>query len=476
MAEIPSPSAPWFSPFSDKLPSPMVHDDGVAELVLESGQLLARRPRSGLRLISSARLSCPSRLDKLDTQCDEDDQDEEEDRQVKRPRAAEEQHMWIDSHLVPEYRDTAEQDLNNDIIPKVPDNHHQVQHNVGWGPIGGRHPQQPDQNEPRLHNFTNFLRPSRLLRPDGSQRTNSCSTSSTNGPNSSARLDRLMQRQSSASGKTPPVESTLVESGSRSVKALGNQLGLLATGGATGAVSLGDDDTIAKRCPADQRAKDENPEQAGANNTSVCSLAASNNLDRLNGRHEANSNGEQGRKRKRRSAEIHSQSEKKRRAKINKKLSMLQDLIPNANRVDKASLLDDAIEYLKTLQLQLQMMAMGRGLMMHPMMLPGMQPPQMAQPPSIGMGMGMGMNMPMGGLGCIPNPFPPSPVLGLPGQMLPVSMSPLQPFGHLQTGGSSSNPLIPMPSAVDLLGSAPMMGAVQNINPEFMNIDHKKVG
>ncbi|CAN1353395.1 Transcription factor PHYTOCHROME INTERACTING FACTOR-LIKE 15 [Linum perenne] len=387
--------------------------------------------------------------------------------------------MLIDSHVVPEYKET-ENSLNNDIVPKVPDDH-QVQNRnefgVGWGPFGRilqqqnqhQHQNHPDQNEPRLHNFTHFLRPSRLLRPDGRQSTNSCSTSSTNGPNSSTRLDRLTQ---SASGKTPPVESTLVESGSRSVKALGNQLGLLATE----AVS----DDRAKKIVA---AKDENREQPGAN-TSICSLAASNNL----GRHQVSSNGEKGRKRKRRSAEIHSQSEKKRRAKINKKLSMLQDLIPNANKVDKASLLDDAIEYLKTLQLQLQMMAMGRGLMMHPMMLPGMQPPPMAQ----GMGLGMGMNMPMG-LGCIPNPFSSaspalpnpfssaSPALGLPGQMLPVPMPQMQPFGHLPTGvpSSSSNPVIPMPG-VELLGSAPAMmssrDAFQNINHESMNIDHKKAG
>ncbi|KAG5551854.1 hypothetical protein RHGRI_010078 [Rhododendron griersonianum] len=37
-----------------------------------------------------------------------------------------------------------------------------------------------------------------------------------------------------------------------------------------------------------------------------------------------------------------------------KKLKALQNLIPNSNKIDKASMLDDAIEYLKQLQLQVQ--------------------------------------------------------------------------------------------------------------------------
>ncbi|KAG5522050.1 hypothetical protein RHGRI_034302 [Rhododendron griersonianum] len=37
-----------------------------------------------------------------------------------------------------------------------------------------------------------------------------------------------------------------------------------------------------------------------------------------------------------------------------KKMKALQNLIPNSNKTDKASMLDDAIEYLKQLQLQVQ--------------------------------------------------------------------------------------------------------------------------
>jgi hypothetical protein len=53
-------------------------------------------------------------------------------------------------------------------------------------------------------------------------------------------------------------------------------------------------------------------------------------------------------------AQFHNLSEKKRRSKINEKMKALQKLIPNSNKTDKASMLDEAIEYLKQLQLQVQ--------------------------------------------------------------------------------------------------------------------------
>ncbi|KAL8141113.1 hypothetical protein V2J09_007134 [Rumex salicifolius] len=55
-----------------------------------------------------------------------------------------------------------------------------------------------------------------------------------------------------------------------------------------------------------------------------------------------------------RPAEIHNISEKRRRERINEKMKALQKLIPNSNKTDRASMLDDAIEYLKQLQLQVQ--------------------------------------------------------------------------------------------------------------------------
>ncbi|KAK9713545.1 hypothetical protein RND81_06G034300 [Saponaria officinalis] len=71
-----------------------------------------------------------------------------------------------------------------------------------------------------------------------------------------------------------------------------------------------------------------------------------------------------------RAAEVHNLSEKRRRSRINEKMKALQNLIPNSNKTDKASMLDEAIEYLKQLQLQVQMLSMRNGLSLHPMCLP----------------------------------------------------------------------------------------------------------
>ncbi|GLU03976.1 hypothetical protein SLE2022_211450 [Rubroshorea leprosula] len=91
--------------------------------------------------------------------------------------------------------------------------------------------------------------------------------------------------------------------------------------------------------------------------------------------------------RRSRAAEVHNLSERRRRDRINKKMRALQELIPHCNKTDKASMLDEAIEYLKSLQLQLQVsqvMWMGSG--MTPLMFPGVQHymPRMA----------MGMSLP----------------------------------------------------------------------------------
>ncbi|KAK8269275.1 hypothetical protein V6Z12_D11G118700 [Gossypium hirsutum] len=144
-----------------------------------------------------------------------------------------------------------------------------------------------------------------------------------------------------------------------------------------------------------------------------------------------------GSKRKRKS-ELHKLCERRRRDKINEKMRALQELIPNCNKVDKASMLDEAIDYLKTLQLQVQMMSMGTaGVYMPPMMLPASSM-QHINARQLGgyspMAMGMGMQM---GLGCTTATQFPSVtslmpgimqarfnMLGLPRQVLLMSRSP----------------------------------------------------
>ncbi|XP_057446042.1 transcription factor SPATULA-like isoform X3 [Lotus japonicus] len=55
-----------------------------------------------------------------------------------------------------------------------------------------------------------------------------------------------------------------------------------------------------------------------------------------------------------RAAEVLNLSGKRRRSRINENMKALQNLIPNSNKTDKAFMLDEAIDYLKQLQLQVQ--------------------------------------------------------------------------------------------------------------------------
>uniref|UniRef100_A0A0A9DEX0 BHLH domain-containing protein n=1 Tax=Arundo donax TaxID=35708 RepID=A0A0A9DEX0_ARUDO len=159
-------------------------------------------------------------------------------------------------------------------------------------------------------------------------------------------------------------------------------------------------------------------------------------------------------------AEVHNLSERRRRDRINEKMRALQELIPNCNKIDKASMLDEAIEYLKTLQLQVQMMSMGSGLCIPPMLLPPtmqhLQIPPMAHFPHLGMGLGYGMGIfdmnsttavplpPMPGVhfpcSMIPGAAPQGlgipgrntvPMFGVPGQAIHSPVSSVQPFPSL---------------------------------------------
>ncbi|XVF54373.1 hypothetical protein PTKIN_Ptkin05aG0176300 [Pterospermum kingtungense] len=98
--------------------------------------------------------------------------------------------------------------------------------------------------------------------------------------------------------------------------------------------------------------------------------------------------------RRSRAAAIHNLSERRRRDRINQKMKTLQKLVPNASKTDKASMLDEVIEYLKQLQAQVQIMSMRN---MPQMMMPlGMQQHlQMSLLARMGIGVGLGMGMGM---------------------------------------------------------------------------------
>ncbi|KAK8272266.1 hypothetical protein V6Z12_D11G318600 [Gossypium hirsutum] len=162
-----------------------------------------------------------------------------------------------------------------------------------------------------------------------------------------------------------------------------------------------------------------------------------------------------------RAAEVHNLSERRRRDRINEKMHALQELIPNCNKVDKASMLDEAIDYLKTLQLQVQIMSMRAGLSVPPMMLPtGMQhmhATQMAYFSSMGFGMGLGANLPLYGLHGqgLPMSMPGAPLFPIPGGHLMKSAIGLSACG---LGGPMDN----MDSATASSSKDP----IQNINSQ----------
>ncbi|XP_077240894.1 uncharacterized protein LOC143881601 [Tasmannia lanceolata] len=56
----------------------------------------------------------------------------------------------------------------------------------------------------------------------------------------------------------------------------------------------------------------------------------------------------------------HSIAERLRREKIADRMKNLQELVPNSNKTDKASMLDEIIEYVKFLQLQVKVLSMSR--------------------------------------------------------------------------------------------------------------------
>ncbi|KAF8097785.1 hypothetical protein N665_0281s0047 [Sinapis alba] len=137
-----------------------------------------------------------------------------------------------------------------------------------------------------------------------------------------------------------------------------------------------------------------------------------------------------------RAAEMHNISERRRREKINEKMKALQELIPRCNKTDKASMLEDAIEYVKSLQLQIQMMSTSGGGMMPMMYTPNMH--RFMAPSAMGM---MGMNR--------PPPFIPIPGTVFPRQAHmaglgpPYPPAPRYPFPNVQAFDPSSVHLPP---------------------------------
>ncbi|KAH9663613.1 transcription factor SPATULA [Citrus sinensis] len=111
-----------------------------------------------------------------------------------------------------------------------------------------------------------------------------------------------------------------------------------------------------------------------------------------------------------------------------------------SEKTDKASMLDEAIEYLKHLQLQVQVLTMRNGMSLHPMCLPGILPP--IQLPHMRMGFGVGngslhMNS-TGTLFC---------------NVKETSREDMLPHQHLNVGHSVTNPSAPAVHTFNSQGS-----------------------
>ncbi|KAL6129004.1 hypothetical protein ACLB2K_072357 [Fragaria x ananassa] len=126
-----------------------------------------------------------------------------------------------------------------------------------------------------------------------------------------------------------------------------------------------------------------------------------------------------------RAAAIHNQSERKRRDKINQRMKTLQKLVPNSSKTDKASMLDEVIEYLKQLQAQVHVISrMNMPAMMLPMAMQQQLQMSMMAPRNMGMGIGMGMGMP--GIGMDMNNIALPNIAGVPPVLHPTAfMAPM---------------------------------------------------
>lgn len=156
-------------------------------------------------------------------------------------------------------------------------------------------------------------------------------------------------------------------------------------------------------------------------------------------------------KRKRhRTTEMHNMTERRRRDKIKGKLKALQELIPNSHKLDKATLLDEAIAYVKTLQLQVQNMHSNKTCIssgaMHCLHMPHYPFSHMGMGYGMGMtGMGRGVHSP---LMSMPSPVRAANMVPMPGFSTIPTYCPLShtmPFASLPDCSAAGIPTLPSP-------------------------------
>ncbi|KAI4383195.1 hypothetical protein MLD38_009062 [Melastoma candidum] len=172
----------------------------------------------------------------------------------------------------------------------------------------------------------------------------------------------------------------------------------------------------------------------------------------------------------RRASVYHSSSERRRSGRVDKKLKVLQELLPNCNqkKADQVAVLDEAIDYLQTLQRQLhfQVLSTGSPMYMSPSMMLStgiqqMYAPYLNQFPAVNIPRGVNIGA---GVGCGGIQFPishyprtPTPSLGS-GILGLQSMAHIPPF--IASFGQPSAPsLSTQAPSTDLLDSAGRPGS-----------------
>ncbi|KAH6771285.1 hypothetical protein C2S52_016088 [Perilla frutescens var. hirtella] len=299
----------------------------------------------------------------------------------------------------------------------------------------------PD-NPPRVHNFVHF---SRLpIRPRTEAMRESTVVESNETPES--RVSHMV------ADSRPPVNSECATAKAGGSSAAAGELAvatceLTVTSSPGGSRSSFSEETLQQqKKPPSPAAADDRKRKAREADDAECQ---SEDIEFEAAEAKKQARGSASTKRSR-AAEVHNLSERRRRDRINEKMKALQELIPRCNKSDKASMLDEAIEYLKSLQLQVQMMSMGCGMV--PMMYPGMQQYMPAMGMGIGMGMDMGMNRPMVPYpSLLPGSAMPNPAATAAAHMAP--RFPLPPFNMPQVAVpdpsriQATNQTDPMPNS-----------------------------
>ncbi|PIA45797.1 hypothetical protein AQUCO_01600200v1 [Aquilegia coerulea] len=197
------------------------------------------------------------------------------------------------------------------------------------------------------------------------QNPNSSNNTSSNNYDDSALLaSRLRQHQiSGESTKSMLLQQQLLAS-SRTAASVAGGIGRPSSSSANNS-GIGPDSAYLQTIPltlgnGDSTNGSISTQNYGAANTGMNQAPASGNGNSGGGGGGAPPVRQRVRARRGQATDPHSIAERLRRERIAERMKGLQELVPNANKTDKASMLDEIIDYVKFLQLQVKVLSMSR--------------------------------------------------------------------------------------------------------------------